>query len=217
MESKIATTVLLDCRHALVLQSLLALAVLIYKFTGETERPAKIPRDAWESLVARFKTVELRVFKTSVRRNQLPFMNSMKGSNAANDQIHWFTGKHVEQFGCKWSSNASINTSGYELHVHESLRHILNSKLIFCSRLCSENKACITIARDTRCPILDVRMFLARSSTIARSIRTRRGELTFRWHCTLTTYSTPHNQGSARSTWCESQHSLQSIKPWTRQ
>ena len=60
----------------------------------------------------------------------------------------------------------------YELHVHESLQHIQNSKL--------QNKACITIALDTQCPTLDVCMFLTRSST-----RTRKGELTFRQHCKM--------------------------------
>ena len=65
------------------------------------------------------------------------------------------------------SNNASINTSGYELRIHESLRHILNSNLIFCLGLCSENKACITKALDARysmsaCSLLDPRQSHAR-------------------------------------------------------
>ena len=51
------------------------------------------------------------------------------------------------------SNNASINTSGYELRIRERLRHILNSNLIFCLGLCSENKAFTTKALDARCPM----------------------------------------------------------------
>ena len=69
------------------------------------------------------------------------------------------------------SNNASINTSGYELCIRESLRHILNSNLIFCLGLCLENKACTTKALDTRCPILDARYSMsARSSLDPRQL-----------------------------------------------